>query len=332
MATYTRDEQYLKRCLEIAAHGLGQVQPNPMVGSVIVVDDKIIGEGWHQRYGEPHAEVNAINSVKDKELLKQATLYVNLEPCSHFGKQPPCCDAIIRYGIPKVVIGTVDTNKKVYGEGIRRMCEHGIEVITDILPEECRELNKRFFTFHEQHRPYIILKWAQTMDGFMDIDRKIHPQESYWITNQELKVITHKWRSEEQAIVIGYNTLQNDHPQLTTREYPGKDPQRFVMAHEGTQLPDGYQWLSENLDEAMQQLHTLQIQSVIVEGGRKTLDRFIEAGLWDEARVLTGNKKFGAGMPAPKFAFAPRHRLEVNGDLISYYYPLTNGRGKQDKQ
>lgn len=328
MATYTTDEKYIKRCLEIAAHGLGQVQPNPMVGSVIVVDDRIIGEGWHQRYGEPHAEVNAINSVKDKELLKKSTLYVNLEPCSHFGKQPPCCDAIIRYGIPKVVIGTVDTNKKVDGEGIRRMRENGIEVITDILVHECRELNKRFFTFHEQHRPYIILKWAQTQDGYMDIDRLAHPQQSYWITNQELKVITHKWRSEEQAIVVGYNTLRNDHPRLTTREYFGKDPKRYVMSHKGSLLPDGFHLLSENLDEAMQLLFSQQIQSIIVEGGRKTLDKFINANLWDEARVLTGNKKFGAGLPAPKITFAPHHSLAVNGDVIDYYYPLTSGQGK----
>lgn len=316
MTYLPEDENYMKRCLELAANGLGSVQPNPMVGAVIVVDGRIIGEGWHHRYGGPHAEVNALRSVKQPELLTQATLYVNLEPCSHFGKTPPCCDALIRHHIPRVVIGTVDSNPKVSGEGIRRMREAGIEVVTGVLADECRQLNKRFFTFHEQHRPYVILKWAQTADGFMDIDRRQGHAHEYWITNQELKVLTHKWRSEEDAILIGYNTLQNDHPQLTTREYTGKNPQRFVMAREGTPLPDGFTLLADNVRKALQQLYEKQIQSVIVEGGRKTLDKFLQSGLWDEARVLTGNKTFGAGLPAPVLQKEAKEEMEVNGDVV----------------
>lgn len=316
MATYTDDEIFMRRCLELAANGLGSVQPNPMVGAVITVDGRIIGEGWHQKYGEAHAEINALRSVKQPELLSQATLYVNLEPCSHFGKTPPCCDALIRHHIPRVVIGTVDSNPKVSGEGIRRMREAGIEVTTGVLADECRRLNKRFFTFHEQHRPYIILKWAQTLDCFMDIDRRNGDAHSYWITNQELKVMSHRWRSEEDAILIGYNTLQNDHPQLTTREYTGKNPQRFVMARKGTALPDGYNLLADNVKDALQQLYEKDIQSVIVEGGRKTLDKFIQSGLWDEARILTGNKTFGAGLPAPVMQKETKEEIEVNGDVL----------------
>ena len=316
MATYTDDEIFMRRCLELAANGLGSVQPNPMVGAVITVDGRIIGEGWHQKYGEAHAEINALRSVKQPELLSQATLYVNLEPCSHFGKTPPCCDALIRHHIPRVVIGTVDSNPKVSGEGIRRMREAGIEVTTGVLADDCRRLNKRFFTFHEQHRPYIILKWAQTLDGFMDIDRRDGNTHSYWISNQELKVMSHRWRSEEDAILIGYNTLQNDHPQLTTREYTGKNPQRFVMARKGTALPDGYNLLADNVKDALQQLYEKDIQSVIVEGGRKTLDKFIQSGLWDEARILTGNKTFGTGLPAPVLQMEAKEEIEVNGDVL----------------
>ncbi|MBO4481903.1 MAG: bifunctional diaminohydroxyphosphoribosylaminopyrimidine deaminase/5-amino-6-(5-phosphoribosylamino)uracil reductase RibD [Bacteroidales bacterium] len=316
MATYTDDEIFMRRCLELAANGLGSVQPNPMVGAVITVDGRIIGEGWHQKYGEAHAEINALRSVKQPELLSQATLYVNLEPCSHFGKTPPCCDALIRHHIPRVVIGTVDSNPKVSGEGIRRMREAGIDITTGVLADDCRRLNKRFFTFHEQHRPYIILKWAQTLDGFMDIDRRNGDAHNYWITNQELKVMSHRWRSEEDAILIGYNTLQNDHPQLTTREYTGKNPQRFVMARKGTALPDGFNLLADNVQEALQQLYEKDIQSVIVEGGRKTLDKFIQSGLWDEARILTGNKTFGTGLPAPVLQKETKEEIEVNGDVL----------------
>ena len=296
----TRDEVYMSRCLQLAALGLGKVQPNPMVGAVIVHQDKIIGEGWHRQYGQAHAEINAFASVTQPELLKESTMYVSLEPCSHFGKTPPCADAIIRYGIPKVVIGTVDSNAKVNGGGIKKLQEAGIEVVAGVLQDQCKELNRRFFTFHEKKRPYVILKWAMTRNGFMDIDRSENSNGQYWITNHELKTIVHQWRSEEDAILIGYNTMVNDKPQLTTRLFPGKDPQRFVCQRnsENSEI-SYYQILSEEPAEALQQLYEKKIQSVIVEGGCKTLQRFIDSRLWDEARILIGDQVWNSGLKAP---------------------------------
>ena len=295
----TCNEVFMSRCLQLAALGLGKVQPNPMVGAVIVHQDKIIGEGWHRQYGQAHAEVNAFASVKQPELLKESTMYVSLEPCSHYGKTPPCADAIIRHGVPKVVIGTVDSNAKVNGGGIRKLQEAGIEVVTGVLHDQCKELNRRFFTFHEQKRPYVILKWAMTRNGLMDIDRHNNPDGRYWITNHELKTIVHQWRSEEDAILIGYNTLVNDQPQLTTRMFPGKNPQRFVMQRSGGQTSEGFQSLPEDPAMALHQLYEMKIQSVIVEGGPKTLQRFIDNQLWDEARILVGNQLWESGVKAP---------------------------------
>lgn len=313
------DKTYMQRCLQLATLGLGKTSPNPMVGAVIVCHDQIIGEGYHHRCGEAHAEINAINSVKDKSLLTKSTLYVNLEPCSHFGKTPPCADAIIRYGIPKVVIGTIDYHDKVNGNGVRKLREARVEVVENVCKTESEQLNKRFFTYHRQHRPYIILKWAQTQDGYMDIDRKDTPVTSYWITNPALKVLTHKWRSEEDAILVGYNTMKNDQPQLTTREYPGKDPQRFVMQR-GTDLisPLPCTPLPDNVEEAVNQLYSLKIQSVIIEGGKKTLEKFIEAGLWDEARILIGNQTWGKGLPAPKIPDIPEKTETIDDNLLIY--------------
>lgn len=313
------DELYMQRCLQLAALGLGKTSPNPMVGAVIVHNGQIIGEGYHHLYGQAHAEVNAINSVKDKELLKESTIYVNLEPCSHFGKTPPCADAIIRYGIPKVVIGSIDYHDKVNGNGVRKLREAGVEVVENVCEADCEELNKRFFTFHQQHRPYIILKWAQTRDGFMDIDRNGSETTSYWITNPALKVLVHKWRSEEDAILVGYNTMRNDRPQLTTREYPGKDPQRFVMQRGTDVIADlPYTPLSEKAEEAIQQLYNLKIQSVIIEGGKKTLEKFLEIGLWDEARILVGNQTWGKGQKAPKIPETPEKTVQIDDNLLMY--------------
>ena len=313
------DEHYMRRCLQLAALGLGKTSPNPMVGAVIVHQGRIIGEGYHHQCGQPHAEVNAINSVKNIELLKESTLYVNLEPCSHFGKTPPCADAIIRYGIPKVVIGSIDYHDKVNGAGVRKLREAGIEVVENVCEKECEELNRRFFTFHQKHRPYIILKWAQTRDGFMDIDRSDSETSTYWITNPALKVLAHKWRSEEDAILVGYRTMLNDRPQLTTREYAGKDPQRFVMQR-GTDiiahLP--YTPLPENAEETIQQLYNLKIQSVIIEGGKNTLEKFIAAGLWDEARILVGNQTWGKGLKAPVIPEIPQKTVNIDDNLLIY--------------
>ena len=313
------DEQYMRRCLQLAALGLGSTSPNPMVGAVIVRDGVVIGEGYHHRCGEAHAEVNAINSVEDKELLKSSTLYVNLEPCSHFGKTPPCADAIIRHGIPKVVIGSIDYHDKVNGAGVRKLREAGVEVVENVCREECEELNKRFFTFHRKHRPYIILKWAQTRNGFMDIDRRNSDATSYWITNSALKVLSHKWRSEEDAILVGHRTMQNDQPQLTTREYPGKNPQRFVMQR-GKDIisPLPYTPLPDNAQEAVEKMYQLNIQSVIIEGGKNTLEKFLDEGLWDEVRVLVGNQTWEKGLLAPKMPGIPEKTVIIDDNLLMY--------------
>ena len=313
------DETYMRRCLQLAALGLGSTSPNPMVGAVIVRDGAVIGEGYHHRCGEAHAEVNAINSVEDKELLKSSTLYVNLEPCSHFGKTPPCADAIIRYGIPKVVIGSIDYHNKVNGAGVRKLREAGVEVVENVCREACEELNRRFFTFHRKHRPYVILKWAQTRDGYMDIDRCEDNTTSYWITNYTLKVLVHKWRGEEDAILVGWRTMRNDRPQLTTREYPGKDPQRFVMQRGDEVISDlPYTPLPENVEEALDRMYQRNVQSVIIEGGTKTLERFIAAGLWDEARILVGNQQWGGGLPAPELPGIPEKTVIIDDNRLMY--------------
>lgn len=313
------DETYMQRCLQLAALGLGSTSPNPMVGAVIVRDGAVIGEGYHHRCGEAHAEVNAINSVEDKELLKSSTLYVNLEPCSHFGKTPPCADAIIRYGIPKVVIGSIDYHDKVNGAGVRKLREAGVEVVENVCREACEELNRRFFTFHRKHRPYVILKWAQTRDGYMDIDRREDNTTSYWITNYTLKVLVHKWRGEEDAILVGWRTMRNDRPQLTTREYPGKDPQRFVMQRGDEVISDlPYTPLPENVEEALDRMYQRNVQSVIIEGGKKTLERFIAADLWDEARILVGNQQWGGGLPAPKLPGIPEKTVIIDDNRLMY--------------
>ena len=313
------DEQYMQRCLQLAALGLGSTSPNPMVGAVIVRDGEIIGEGYHHRCGEAHAEVNAINAVKDKALLRESTLYVNLEPCAHFGKTPPCADAIIRHGIPKVVIGSIDYHDKVNGAGVRKLRDAGVEVVENVCRDACEELNKRFFTFHRQHRPYVILKWAQTRDGYMDIDRSEGNATSYWITNYALKVLAHKWRGEEDAILVGWRTMANDRPQLTTREYPGKNPQRFVMQRGDEVLSElPYTPLPEKVEEALDRMYQLNIQSVIVEGGKKTLEKFLEAELWDEARILVGNQMWGKGLKAPKLPGIPEKTVNVDDNQLIY--------------
>ena len=315
----TTDETYMQRCIQLAKLGLGDVQPNPMVGAVIVHNGHIIGEGYHQKYGEAHAEVNAINSVKDKSLLSESTIYVSLEPCSHYGKTPPCADKLIEMGFPRVVVGATDPHDKVNGKGIDKLRNAGIDVTTGILLAECEKLNKRFFTYHKKQRPYIILKWAQTADGFMDIERP-NANPNYWITNDELRVIVHKWRSEEQAILIGYNTYINDRPQLTTRLYPGKNPIKYLMTHSPESAPiENFRLIPNNLQKAMQQLYDDRIQSIIVEGGRKTLDLFLGNDLWDEARVLVGTPVWGKGTPAPVMSQSADDEMTVNGNRILWY-------------
>lgn len=265
------DEKYMRRCLQLAQNGQQNAKPNPMVGAVIVsADGRIIGEGYHVRCGEGHAEVNAFASVRteDESLLKEATIYVSLEPCSHYGKTPPCADLIIKKGVRRVVVGCVDPYAEVQGRGIRKLREAGIEVTVGVLEKECMALNRRFFTFHREHRPYIILKWAQTANGF--IDDHFKPLQ---ISNEFTKMLSHKLRAEEDAILVGRVTDERDKPQLTVREWSGTNPKRLIIdrAH------------PLNLES----LHAHQIQSLIVEGGAKTLQSFIDKDLWDELRVET---------------------------------------------
>jgi diaminohydroxyphosphoribosylaminopyrimidine deaminase/5-amino-6-(5-phosphoribosylamino)uracil reductase len=265
------DEKYMRRCLQLARNGQQNAKPNPMVGAVIVsADGRIIGEGYHVRCGEGHAEVNAFASVRaeDEPLLKEATIYVSLEPCSHYGKTPPCADLIIQKGVRRAVVGCVDPFAEVQGRGIRKLREAGIEVTVGVLEAECKALNRRFFTFHREQRPYIILKWAQTANGF--IDDHFKPIQ---ISNDFTKMLSHKLRAEEDAILVGRVTDERDKPQLTVREWSGANPKRLIIdrAH------------PLNLES----LHAHQIQSLIVEGGAKTLQSFIDKGLWDELRVET---------------------------------------------
>lgn len=318
-------ETFMQRCLDLALLGMGEVAPNPMVGCLIVHRGIIIGEGYHEKFGQPHAEVNAIRSVRNPELLAESTLYVSLEPCSHFGKTPPCSDLIIESHIPQVVIGTVDPFAKVSGRGIERMKRAGIEVKVGVLEQECRQLNRRFFTFHEKKRPYILLKWAQTLDGFIDTDRT-ESQHPTWITNDLCKRLVHKQRSEESSILIGTNTAEYDNPALTVREWTGHQPVRLAIDRTlrldaGLHIFDSKAptWIftaedkpdSENLKyirlnftrdilpQLLDALWERDILSVVVEGGSILLNSFLEAGLWDEAFVYTGNQLFCKGVQAP---------------------------------
>ena len=321
----SQDEKYMRRALELAKLGKGNVAPNPMVGSVIVCDGKIIGEGYHQKCGEAHAEVNAINSVKDKSLLSQSIIYVNLEPCAHFGKTPPCSNLIIDSKIPRVVIGCIDSYAEVAGKGIEKMQKAGIDVTVGILEKESLELNKRFFTFHSKKRPYVILKWAQSANGFMDIDRSPSQTGIFWITQPETKTLVHKWRAEESGILVGRKTVENDNPSLTCRDYFGNNPTRividkdlkvdysnkkitnqeaetFIINQIKSEQTDNIHYIKLNdfnLKSILFELYKKDIQSVIIEGGKHTLQQFINENLWDEARVLTGIGSINNGVKSP---------------------------------
>lgn len=338
------------RCIEIAQNGLGITAPNPMVGAVIVYNDKIIGEGFTSAYGKSHAEVNAIQAVHDKSLLKDATLYVTLEPCSHYGKTPPCADIIIQHNIPRIVVGILDPHEKVAGKGIKKLKNAGCEVLSGVLEKECSEHHKRFLTFHEKKRPYIILKWAETLDGYIApsiTERKENP-EPYWITGSYSQQLVHQWRAEEQAILIGTNTVLEDNPKLDVRHWHGKNPFRIVLDKE-LKIPKGYHVLDESIptlivtevgdaskyykgihygvldfsaDLAKQICEILMgynLTSVLIEGGSKTLQTFIDEGFWDEARVFTGNTSFKKGIKAPVFIGRLVESKKVGVDTLKTY-------------
>ncbi len=320
-------EYYMDRCIQLARLGAGMVAPNPMVGAVLVHNDRIIGEGWHRQYGGPHAEVNCIASVQeaDRHLISASVMYVSLEPCAHFGKTPPCADLIIHHRIPEVVVGCRDPFDAVNGKGIEKLQQAGIKVTTGVLEAACLQLNERFFTFHTKKRPFIILKWAQTADGFIARENK---SERLLISNSETNTLVHKWRSEEAGILVGTHTALYDNPSLTNRLWTGPSPVRLVLDRElklpaGLHLLDGHQATvvfnaqkqeqQENLlyykisfgekivEQLLTALYELKIISVIVEGGSQLLQSFIDAGIWDEARVITNTTLFiGNGLAAPQ--------------------------------
>ena len=285
------DEKYMRRCLQLAANGIQGARPNPMVGAVIVAPslkeraggETIIGEGYHVRCGEGHAEVNAFASVKDESLLKDATIYVSLEPCAHYGKTPPCADLIIKKGVKRVVVGCIDPFAEVKGRGIERIRKAGIEVEVGVLEKECQWLNRRFFTYHSKHRPYIILKWAQTANGF--IDNHFKP---LMISNEQTQMLSHQLRAEEDAILVGHTTFDRDHPSLNVRHWHGPNPKRIVLTHD------------RPLPQLMDDLYQHGIQSLIVEGGCQTHESFIQAGLWDEIRMEVAPITVSDGTRAPQ--------------------------------
>ena len=337
----------MDRCLQLARLGAGEVAPNPMVGCVIVYEGKIIGEGFHRKYGRAHAEVNAIHSVKNKELLKSSTLYVSLEPCSHFGKTPPCSDLIIEHKIPRVVVGSVDPFAEVAGKGIAKLKKAGIDVEVGVLEKECLWLNRRFFTFHQKKRPYLILKWAQTLDGFLDIDRsQMGFGQPTWISNELSRRQVHKQRTEEAAILIGTNTALKDNPSLTVREWFGNQPVRLVLDRQNRltdelHLKDGkystivfteekvestpnlefvtLDFQTNILPQILTFLYGRELQSVVVEGGRRLLQSFIDQGLWDEAHVYYGNTFFIKGVPAPQLPVSPLKTENMHDTLLQFF-------------
>lgn len=333
------DERFMLRCIQLALLGKGRAEPNPLVGAVIVHNGLVIGEGYHERYGENHAEVNAVNSVEDKSLLAESTIYVSLEPCAHFGKTPPCTDLLIKQHFKRVVIGSSDPNPEVSGKGIKRLRQAGIEVETGILKKNCDFINRKFLTFHEKHRPFVLLKWAESANGLLDDQGKRAS-----ISAPELQSLVHQWRSEYDAIMVGRKTVENDDPELNVRKVNGKNPVRVVLDPKD-QLGTGYKVfdgsiptivLTEKRSEEKENLryislnqfepfailgmlYELNIQSVMIEGGAFTLNEFVKANLWDEARVIRGIVHFEGGTPAPKIEKAPAQREVLFNNSIETY-------------
>lgn len=327
-------EKYLKRCIQLSKNGLVAAMPNPSVGAVIVFENRIIAEGYTSAYGGNHAEVNAIHSVIDKSILSKSTLYVSLEPCSHFGKTPPCSDLIIQYKIPNVVIGAVDSNEKVAGKGIQKLKDAGVNVIIGVLEADCKAANKRFFTFHEKKRPYIILKWAQSADGFIAPKTK-NEQKPVWISNPYSRQLAHKWRSEVQAILVGTQTVIDDNPKLDVRDWTGINPIRIVL-DKNNRIPkesiifdncaktivisEANTHFDVNLAKQIANLmFKNNLQSVIVEGGKLTLQTFIDSDLWDEARIFKSDLLLHDGLKAPNISGKKVTKSQILNDELLIY-------------
>lgn len=331
------------RALELARKGAGSVSPNPLVGCVIVHENEILGEGWHERFGGPHAEVHAVQAVMERHRLRESMVYVTLEPCAHTGKTPPCADLLIRESVKEVVIANIDPNPLVQGKGIEKLKAAGCSVRVGLRAEEGRELNKRFFTYFEKQRPYVILKWAQTADGFIARENF----ESKWISNEFSRQWVHQWRSVEDAVLVGTKTAAHDNPRLSVREWSGRQPVRVVLDRflrlpatlhlfDGTQPTLCYNVLKHEthgqvelirvaeegfLRLVIADLFQRKIQSIIVEGGTYTLQQFIDAGLWDEARVFHSHHTFGKGVPAPVFAGRLIQETKQTGDVLRVWQP-----------
>ena len=341
-----KDKIYMRRCFELARKGLGMTKANPLVGAIIVHNNRIIGEGYHHEFGGPHAEVNAIRSVKDPSLLPESTLYCNLEPCSHHGKTPPCSMLIQQKGLKRVVISNTDPFPSVNGKGIKQMENAGIEVEMGCLEEEGKHLNRRFLHYINYRRPYVILKWAQTADGFIDLEREPGDQEGpRWISNEVSRTLVHKWRSEESAIMVGTNTIVSDNPSLTVRKWSGENPVRITLDRNGrlsdsAQIFDGktetivftgvqrnyagrIQLVHANpsyeMVDVMEELFDRQMVSVFVEGGAKLHNSFLESGLWDEARVFTGKMLFTQGVKAPEIDEEADETVKIGDTKLEVY-------------
>ena len=330
----------MRRCLVLAQKSFGRTYPNPMVGAVVVKNGKIIGEGWHQKAGDAHAEVNALAKLTKKELIG-ATLYVNLEPCSHHGKTPPCCDLVLAKGIKKVIIGAGDPNPKVAGRGIAALKEAGVEVVSGILEDDCLELNKRFYCFHTKKRPYIILKWAQTVDGYI-APKDYKKGKVFWISDADSQQLAHRWRAEEHAILVGRKTVFNDNPKLTTRKWKGTNPIRLVIDPNNSIDENAYilngdaktvvfnnslnkkeanvNWVSitnpEILNGILNWCSNNEIQSIMVEGGASTIYKFLKSNLWDECRVIESPKLMGNGIKAPMMPKGKKISKKIIGDVL----------------
>lgn len=342
MSKEVHPEEYMRRAIALAALGLGGTSPNPLVGCVLVKDGRVIGEGYHEQYGQAHAEVNAVKSVKDPETIPGSTAYVTLEPCSFHGNTPPCADLLIKHQVKKVIIGALDPHERVNGTGVQRLRDHGIEVEIGLLENEYQHLNRRFFTYYDQKRPYIILKWAQTRDDFIARENF----DSKWISNAQSRQLVHKWRAEEDAILVGKNTAQYDNPSLTVREWTGKNPTRILvdlnldLPAKGNLWNDAaptlifnssiskkegiHEWVkigpADYEIELLKQLHDRKINSLIIEGGAKTLQGFIEKGLWDEARIFQSEQQFGAGIAAPEIVGNLIEEKCVEQDILKILY------------
>jgi diaminohydroxyphosphoribosylaminopyrimidine deaminase / 5-amino-6-(5-phosphoribosylamino)uracil reductase len=343
----SKDEVYMHRCLELASQGLGLTKTNPLVGSVIVHDNKIIGEGYHHEYGGPHAEVLAIRQVRDKSVLKNSTIYINLEPCSHFGKTPPCSVLIQKHEIPRVVVANSDPFPSVSGNGIAGLREAGVDVVVGVLEKEGEFLNRRFLTFHRKKRPYILLKWAETLDGYIDISRQEgDPVGTNWITDEVSRTLVHKWRSEETGLMVGTNTIIADNPKLNVRRWTGNSPLRITFDRKG-RLPESANIFDNSQDtlvfscmhdhfsgmhnsvvidhdfslsDVLDELYEQKVQSIMVEGGREIHEAFITQNLWDEARVFKGRMKFSQGVEAPNIMKEPKEIIDFQGCELKLYY------------